>query len=301
MRATATLRNPARRREALSAYLFVLPAWASYLVFTLGPLLAAIYLSFTKYDVLSAPRFIGLDNYTRLFSDPRLRTVYLNTLIFVAAAVVLINGIGLVLAVLLNQRLPRPIKYILRSAYFFPSLVGLVYVSIIWQFLLQKDVGVANFYLAKLGLHRVDWLGTQTGAIASVILVDTWRNVGFAMLVFLAALQDVPAEYLEAARVDGARELQVFRKIVVPAISPAIFFMVTLTMIGASQIFETIFVLTNGGPGDSSRSVVMYLYEKGFQSYDQGYASAISITLFGIIMLLTLVQFRFRRAWVHYE
>ena len=290
-----------RWRGALTGYLFILPAFVGYLLFTLGPAVYAVGLSFTEYEILSSPEFVGLRNYEQLLDDARLREVYLNTVVFVVAAVVLINAIGLVLAVLLNTGLPAALRNVLRAAYFFPSLVGLVYVAIIWQFLLQKDVGVVNYYLAEIGLPRVDWLGSPSGAVASVILVDTWRNVGFAMLVYLAALQDVPRDVVEAARIDGANEVQVFRRVILPSISPAVFFNISLTVIGAFQIFESIVVLTDGGPGDASRSVVMYLWEKGFQSFDMGYASAVAISLFTIVMILTLVQFGLRRMWVYYE
>jgi multiple sugar transport system permease protein len=294
-------RRTERQREAAAGYLFVLPSLLGFAIFVLGPLLAALLISFTRYDILTPPRFVGLDNYARLLTDPRLLKSYANTIVYVVAAVVLINGLALVLASLLNRRLPKAIRYLLRSAYFFPSLIALVYVSIIWQALLQRDTGIVNFYLSTAGGPRIDWLNSTTGAVASVIIVDVWRNVGFAMLIFLAALQDVPREITEAAEVDGAGPITVFRRITLPLISPAIFFTVTMTMIGAFQIFESIIVLTGGGPGDASRSVVMYLAEKAFTEFQMGYGSAIAMTLFAIILVLTLVQFRLRRSWVHYE
>lgn len=290
-----------RRREAATAYLFILPTFIGFIAFVLGPLLAALVISFTRYDLITPPKFIGLDNYSRLANDPRLLQSYGNTLIYVVAAVVLMNVLGLGLAVMLNRKLPRSIKAILRSAYFFPSLVGLAYVSIIWQALFQPDVGVVNYYLTSMGGPRIPWSTSNEWAIPSVVIVDVWKNVGFGMLIFLAALQDVPSEVVEAAEVDGASSWTVFRKITVPLISPAIFFNVTLTVIGAFQIFESIVVLTGGGPGDASRSVAMYIYEQAFQSFRVGYGSAIAVTLFAIIMVVTLIQFRVRRSWVFHE
>jgi len=291
----------AKRLEAATGYAFVAPSVLGYLVFTLGPVIAALVLSFTKYDILSAPRLVGLSNYGRLLSDGRLIQSYGNTVIYVVAAVVLMNGLGLILAAMLNRHLPGPIKYALRSAYFFPFLVALVYVSVIWQALFQKDTGIINFYLTQLGGPRIDWLNQPPFANLSVIIVDVWRNTGFAMLIFLAALQEVPVSIVEAAQVDGAGPITIFRRITLPLITPAIFLTVTLTMIGAFQIYESVIVLTGGGPGDATRSVAMYLAEKGFTSYDMGYASAIAMTLFAIIMVLTLLQFRLRARWVHYE
>ncbi|MDH3730615.1 MAG: sugar ABC transporter permease [Acidimicrobiia bacterium] len=285
--------------EALNGYLFITPVVLGFLVFFLGPTIAAIGLSFTDYEPLSEVSFIGVDNYVRMLSDVRLHTVYVNSFVYMVAAVVLMNGIALGLAYFLNKRLPRVLRYVLRSAYFFPSMVALVYVAIIWQFLLTKDGGVVNYYLSLVGLGPIDWLGSGIGAVTSVIIVDVWRNTGLALIIFLAALQDVPDEVTEAARIDGASEWRTFRTIVIPLISPAIFLNATLTIIGSLQIFESILILTRGGPGDSSRSVVFYVYEKGFQSFEMGYASAISITLFGVIIVLTLLMFRARRRWVH--
>jgi multiple sugar transport system permease protein len=290
-----------RRREALTGYLFVGPSIVGFVVFVLGPLLAVVYFSFTRYDALNPPEWRGLANYQRLVSDERLRQVYLNTIIYVVAAVVLINVIALVLAVLVNQRLPKGLTGLFRSVYFFPSLVSLVYISLIWQALFQRDTGLVNYYLSSVGAEPVNWLNSTSMSRWTVIIVDTWRNVGFAMLIYVAALQDVPKELEEAAQLDGAGPVTVFRKITVPMISQAIFFNVTITVIGAFQIFESVIVLTNGGPGDSTRSVVMYLAEKAFSDFQIGYASAISITLFLIILAVTLLQFRIRRSWVHYE
>ena len=293
-------RRPARR-ESLTGYLFIAPSVVGFLLFVLGPLIAAALLSFTKYDVLTAPEFNGLANYRRMLQDDRLITVYGNTILYVVAAVVLINGLALALAVLISQRLPKILTYVFRSAYFFPSLVALVYVSIIWQALFQRDTGIINYYLTQAGGPRVDWLNSPTWSKVTVIVVDTWRNIGFAMLIYVAALQEVPKDYYEAARIDGAGPWTIFRRITVPLISQASFFNITTTVIGAFQIYESIIVLTRGGPGDSSRSVVMYIAEKAFNDFDMGYASAIAMTLFVVVLVTTLLQFRIRRSWVQYE
>jgi multiple sugar transport system permease protein len=291
----------ARRREAVTGYLFVAPSLLGFVLFVLGPLIAAAALSLTRYDVLTPPRFVGLDNYRRLIEDPRLAVVYGNTVIYVLAAVVLINGLALGLAVLIGQRLPKALTTVFRSAYFFPSLVALVYVSIIWQALFQKDTGIINYYLTGAGGPRIDWLNSAGWSKVTVIIVDTWRNVGFAMLIYVAALHEVPKDYYEAAAIDGAGPWAVFRRITLPLISQATFFNITTTVIGAFQIYESIIVLTRGGPGDASRSVVMYIAEKAFNDFQLGYACAIAMTLFVVILLATLIQFRLRRSWVTYE
>jgi multiple sugar transport system permease protein len=290
-----------RRREALTGYLFVGPSAVGFLLFILGPLLAVVYFSFTRYDVLTSPQWVGLANYRRLLSDSRLHQVYANTLVYVVAAVVLINALALVLAVLINQRLPRFLTIIFRSVYFFPSLVSLVYISLIWQALYQHDTGLVNYYMGQAGAEPANWLSSTSLSRWTVVTVDTWRNVGIAMLIYLAALQDLPKDVIEAAEIDGAGPITIFRRITIPMISQAIFFNVTITVIGAFQIYESVIVLTNGGPGDSTRSVVMYLAEQAFSNFQIGYASAIAITLFLIILAATAIQFRVRRSWVFHE
>ncbi|MDO9397610.1 MAG: sugar ABC transporter permease [Herbiconiux sp.] len=301
MPASTSRRSAAERREARAGYLFVAPSMIGFIVFVLGPLVAVGYFSLTEYDVISPPRFVGLDNYVRLFGDERLQQVYVNTIIYVVAAVVLINVFALLFAVLVNQKLPRALTYVFRSAYFFPSLVALVYVSLIWQALFQRDTGIINYYLQAVGMAPVDWLNSPDQSRLSVIIVDVWRNIGFAMLIYVAALQEVPKELDEAAQIDGAGPITRFRRVTLPMISQAVFFNVTMTVIGAFQIFESIIVLTGGGPGDSTRSVVMYIAEKAFSDFQLGYASAISVTLFLIVLVVTLIQFRVRKAWVHFE
>lgn len=297
----ATWLRKESQREALAGYLFILPTFIGYTAFIIGPILAAIGISLTSYDILSPPKFVGMANYTNLWSDPRLWKVYLNTVYFTLVAVTLNVGIGLLLAVLINRHMPAFLKYIFRTAYFFPVLVALAYCSIIWQYLYQKDTGILNYYLSYLSVEPIPWLSSPKFVMPSIILMDVWKNTGFAMLVFLAGLQNIPQDYFEAAQLDGANRWQVFRFITLPLISPTLFFNLIIYMIGALQVFDSIVVLTQGGPGDSSRSIVMYIYENAFQLFQMGYASAVAITLFIIIMLLTLVQFRMGQAWVHYE
>ena len=258
-------------------------------------------MSFTKFDVLGGSVFTGLANYSRMLSDDRLRTVYANTFLFTIFAVFFNVSIGLALAVLLNRRLPQLVRNFFRSIYFFPLLVAHTYVAVIWQFLYQRDTGVINYYLSLLGLGPVAWLASPNWVLPSVIIMDVWKNTGFAMIIFLAGLQNIPRDYYEAARIDGAGALQLFLRITFPLLTPTIFFVLIIFMIGAIQVFDTIIVLTGGGPGDASRSVVIYIYEQAFQNFDLGYASTIAMTLFVVILTLTLFQFWFSRRWVHYE
>lgn len=293
----------ARRRRPVNrtAWVFVAPATLGFLVFILLPLLLTIVYSFTEYDLFDSPRFVGLENYSAMLSDSRLAHVYLNTAVFTLLATPLNVGLALVLAVGLHQVLNRFVSAFARAAFFFPSLVGLVFVAIIWQFFFQTDFGIINYYLGLVGIDPVPWLSSPEWAIPSVVILDVWKNVGLATIILLAGLQGIPAVYYQAAAIDGAGGWRRFRSITVPLLSPQLFFVLTLYLIGAVKVFESIVVLTDGGPGDASRSVVMYIYEKAFKSFDFGYASAVSVTLLVIVSLVTLVQFRVSRRWVHYE
>jgi multiple sugar transport system permease protein len=286
--------------EILWGYLFVGPSLLGYLVFVLGPLIAAVALSFTHYDMVSAPRPIGFSNYARLFFDPRLAVVYRNTALFAFVSIGLTVGLGLLLGVAVNQRLPGVVKYVLRTAYFFPVLVGMIYAAMVWKFLFNRDLGVVNYYLSFFHVAPIGWLTSSTWAIWSVILVYVWKNVGFTMLTTLAGLQNISEELCEAARIDGAKPLTMLFRITIPLLSPVILFNVTITMINTLQEFDSIVALTNGGPGDASRTVVMYIYDKAFRSFDMGYASAIAVTLFALISVLALLQLWGSRRWVHY-
>jgi multiple sugar transport system permease protein len=286
--------------DTLPAYLFVAPTLSGYLLFVLGPLIAAIVLSFTHYDMMSPPRLVGFSNYARLISDARLAVVYKNTALFALTAVVLTVSIGTFLGVAVNKRLPAFLKYILRTAYFFPVLVGMIYAAMVWKFLFNRDLGVVNYYLHFFNVPPIPWLTSSAWAIWSVILVYVWKNVGFTMLTTLAGLQNISEELYEAARIDGAKPHTVLFRITIPLLSPVILFNVTITMINTLQEFDSIVALTNGGPGDASRTVVMYIYDKAFRSFDMGYASAIAVTLFAVISIVTLLQLWGSRRWVHY-
>ncbi|MCY4146529.1 MAG: sugar ABC transporter permease [Chloroflexi bacterium] len=290
-----------KRSEALAAYLFILPTFIGFAIFILYPLVESLRISFYEYSILGDTYYVGLDNYDRLLNDSRLRTTYRNTIVFTGFAVFLNAGIGLLLAVFLNRRMPALMRNFYRSAFFFPILIAHTYISVIWRYLYQQDTGVINYYLALFGIDAVPWLSHPGWAMAAIIIMDVWKNTGFAMLVFLAGLQSIPYAYYEAAQLDGANERQLFTRITIPLLSPTIFFILVIFMIGALQVFDSIIVLTQGGPGDATRSVVMYIYQQAFQRLDFGYAAAVSWTLFLVIMAVTLVQFWGSRRWVHYE
>jgi len=282
-------------------YLFILPTYIGFTIFILYPLIESVRISFQEFSLLRGSTYIGFDNYVQMFADGRLRIAYINTVIFTLFAVFFNAGIGLILAVMLNRRLPVLMRNLYRSIFFFPVLIAHTYIAVIWRFLYQQDTGVINYYLGLFGVDAIPWLSNAHWAMAAIIILDVWKNTGFAMLVFLAGLQSIPNEYYEAAQLDGANERQLFFRITIPLLSPTIFFILVIFMIGALQVFDTIIVLTQGGPGDATRSVVLYVYEIAFRTFNMGYAAAVSMTLFAIILVLTALQFWISRRWVHYE
>lgn len=290
-----------KQREAMIGYLFILPTYIGFAIFILWPIIDATRISFMEFSIIGDSEYIGLENYAKILTDMRLRTVYVNTVVFTVFAVFFNAGIGLILAVLLNRRLPTLMRNLYRSVFFFPVLIAHTYIAVIWRFLYQQDTGVINYYLGFLGIDPIPWLSSAAWAMPAIIIMDVWKNTGFAMLVFLAGLQSIPQTYYEAAQLDGANERQIFFKITIPLLSPTIFFILVIFMIGALQVFDSIIVLTAGGPGDATRSVVLYIYEQAFQKFDMGYAAAVSMTLFVIILILTSLQFYISQRWVYYD
>ena len=289
-----------KQREAIAAYGFLIPTFIGYVVFVIGPIIKAIWLSFTAYDIFTPEEYVGFSNYVEMWGDSRLRIVYRNTLYFTTVAVFFNITVGLLLAVLVNRKMPAAVAYLYRLAYFFPVLVALVFSAIIWQILYSKDTGIINYYLNFLGVRDIAWLGGKATAMPAIIVMDVWKNTGFAMIIILAGLQGISGVYYEAAKVDGASGVQTFRHITLPLLTPSIFFLIIIFGIGALQVFDSIVVLTAGGPGDATRSAVMYIYENAFQLFRLGYACAVAMTMFVVISSVTLLQFQFGRRWVNY-
>lgn len=288
-----------KRREAVAAYGFLLPAYAIYILFLALPLLAALMLSVLEVDRLTLQaEWVGWANFDWIFTDPRFWQTFVNTFYFIVLAVIGNVGLGLVLAVLLDRKLPGPLLYLFRLAYFLPVLVSLAFVSFIWQFLFSYDLGAINYYVRGLGLPPVRWLTDKNIAMLSIIIIDVWKNVGFFIIVFLAALQGVPKNLLEAARIDGASALTTLRRIKLPFIAPVILFCVTYATIGGLQVFDSIKIITNGGPGDATRSVVMYMYSEAFNAGELGTGAASALTLLIVIAIVVAIQIAFARRWV---
>lgn len=291
-----------KRREAFAAYGFILPTLVGFVLFVLGPMLASFLLSLYDWDLLTPPAYIGLGNWQKLFMDARIGGVYITTAKLSLMVVTCNMTLGLALAILLNRKMPHFLRNFFRISYFFPYVVSGVAVSLIWTFLFNRDLGPLNYYLGQLGLGaRTNWLNSSQFSPFAIVIADVWKNVGFYVLVFLGGMQAISRDYYEAAEVDGASGWQQFRKITLPLLSPTILFLLVISVIGALQIFEQPQILTNGGPGDATRTIVMYIYEQGFRFFDMGYAATIALSLFAIILILTIIQFRLSRRWVFYQ
>jgi multiple sugar transport system permease protein len=270
------------------------------LIFTAFPVLAGFGLSFTRWDLLQPWRFAGIANYTKLATEPLFHQVLFNSFYFVIGTIPPQTGIALFMAMALNQKI-RGLSFY-RVAYFMPVVTSMVAVAMVWQWLYQPEFGVINSFLRMFGIAGPQWLFSDTWAMPSVIIVGVWKNVGYSIVIFLAALQGVPEELYDAAKIDGANAWSRFTQVAIPMISPAIFFVIVMSIIGSFiNTFDAIYILTQGGPANATMVIVYYLYQNAFQFYQMGYAAAIAYVLFVILFIATLIQWRLRRRWVFGE
>lgn len=289
--------DPTRRGQAVAAWILALPFCVLFLVFTAGPVLASLGMSFTDMrstDVRSplGVEFVGLENYANLISDPVFRKVTFNTLIYLLLGVPLTMASALAVAVALN-RITR-LRGFFRVGYYLPVVTSIVAVSVVWKFLLRDQGGLLNVMIGWFGIDGPGWLDSTTLALPSLVVMSVWRNFGTMMVIFLAGLQTIPREIVEAAEADGANAWGRFRYITLPMLRPTLLFGAVITSIGYLQFFEEAFVMTKGGPLDSTKSVTFFTYEQfGFGNY--AYASAAAYLLFLAIVLMTLAQFRLLR------
>jgi len=292
-------RNRLARREALNGYAFFSPWLFGFLVFTAGPVLYSLYLSFTSYDTLSAPKWIGIMNYKVLLTQDMTfwKSLY-NTLYYVVFSVPLGLIIGVLLAMLMNQKVPG-IRFF-RTVFYLPSVVSGVAVALLWMWLLDPSFGLINTTLAKFGIQGPGWLTDVDWSKPSLILMSLW-GVGGSMIIYLAGLQGIPRDLYEASRVDGAGAVRQFWRITLPLLTPTIFYNLIMGLLGGFQVFLQSFVMTNGGPVDSTLFYALYLYNKAFKSSQMGYASAMAWILLVLTLICTLIVLRTSKKWVYYE
>lgn len=276
-------------RVSLWGVAFVLPTLIFFAVFKYGPMLWAIELSFTSYDMVSAPQFVGLDNYRTLISDPIFRETLVNTLAYIAGSTFLVTVSGLGLALAINTGIPGARHCM--TAMFLTNLMPIIAVCLVWRLLLHP-YGVVNQILQPFGFGRIDWLTNSATAMPAIIMVTVWRFAPYFMVVFLAALLALPDDYYEAAELDGAGPIRRFFYITLPLLMPTIFFVVVVSALLSARIFLMPYLITGGGPGNATRVLSMLIYETGFSYLKMGQAAAISVVLFAIMLVFTTLQMR---------
>jgi multiple sugar transport system permease protein len=288
-------------RREWSAYLFLSPGLVLFLVFTVFAILFSFYLSFHEWSIIEKEKpFVGLENYADILEDDRFHRAVVNTVYFTGGSVPVTMGIGLLVAMLLNQ--PLRGRALFRAMFFLPVVTPFVVVAILWKWLYNGDFGPLNYYLTSLGIvsEPLRWLADPDLAMPSVIIMTIWSGIGFSMVIYLAGLQAIPQDYYDAAKVDGAGALGRFRDITLPLLSSTTLFVVIIQFLGSFQAFAQIFVMTSGGPVGRTTTIVYYIYTHAFKRFDMGYASAMAFAFFAMMFGFTLLQMRFLRRELDY-
>jgi multiple sugar transport system permease protein len=296
--------NGRKRRDRaarLMAAAFLAPTVLGVLVFTVAPIVGSVVLSFFHWDVIDSPRFAGTANYRAVLTDDTVLVSFTNTLVFMVFAVALQISLALVLAIALDRALPPWLRAAFRSAFFFPLVLSAASISVVMKYLFNEDFGVVNWAIGKIGLSPVPWLTDETWAMVAVVLVYVWQQFGFSLLLFVGGLNNIPREMHEAAAMDGATGWRKHLRITLPLLSPTMLVATVVGIINALQVFDQPYVLTDGGPGDATRTVVMVIYQNAFEQLRFGEASAIGVLLFSLILAVTALQFWLSRRFVHYQ
>ncbi|MFT4134956.1 carbohydrate ABC transporter permease [Microbacterium sp.] len=289
-----------RRGNRLLIWVFLAPTVIGLGLFAFLPIIGSVVLAFFRWDIITAPEFVGFDNFVELAGNPTVRVSFLNTIGFVIAAVIIQLAVALGLAILVQSRMPNWLRTFFRSSLFFPLILSAASVSLIMAYLFNQEFGLINQFLGLLGIGKVGWLTTGFGAKVVVLLVYVWQNFGFTFLMFIGGISAIPKEVYEASSLDGATGLTQFRQITLPLVSPTMLVASVMAIISALQIFDQPYVLTRGGPGDETRTAVMVIYESAFQQLEFGLASAIGIVLTVLIMIVTAIQFQLSKRYVFY-
>ncbi|MDP4191530.1 MAG: sugar ABC transporter permease [Bacteroidota bacterium] len=289
--------NRKSKKDLLSALLFLSPTLVIFTTFILFPVLFSFYLSFQSWNMFSTQStFIGLENYSRMFSSDEFWMVLKNTLIYTLGTIPLNMALSLIIAYVLNKKLKG--KKFLRTAFFAPVVISPVAAAVIWRWLYDPNFGLLNYFIGLFGIKAINWLNDPTAAMFALIIMGVWKTLGVNMVLFSAGLQGIPESYYEAAQLDGAGRWAKFWHITIPMLSPTTFFIMIMSMIGSFQVFDIVYVLTSGGPLGSTKVLVFYIYEHAFKFFEMGYASAVSYFLFAILFIFTMLQVKYMRSKV---
>jgi multiple sugar transport system permease protein len=286
------------QREALEGYIAISPWILGFIAFTGGPILASLFLSFTRWPLIEAPEFTGMENLIRLTTDPLVWQALKVTTVYTFGSVPLNVVLGFTIALLLNQRVKGLAVW--RTIYYLPAVVSGVAVAVVWVWVFQPEFGVLNTLLRYIGIEGPNWLFSRTWVIPSLILMSLW-GAGGGIIIYLSGLQGIPTEIYEAASIDGANAVRRLFSITVPMMTPVLFLQLVLGFIGSFQVFTSAYIMTRGGPGNASLFYVLYIYRNAFQYFEMGYACALSWVLTLVIVAVTLLLFWTARFWVFYE
>lgn len=276
-----------------SGYVFVLPFFVPFLTFTVVAIIFGAYIAFTNWSIMGSPEWVGLANFREAFRDPWVHKAFLNILRYGLIIVPGVTLLGLLFALYVNQR--WPLSSFARTAFYSPNVVSATVIGLVWVWILDTQFGLVNNYLNKLGIPNIPWLTSTQWSLIGVSIASIWWDLGFSFVLFLAALQEIPSELKEAAAIDGANRWQTFWNITLPQIRPALSMIVTLQLIATLRIFSQVYMMTNGGPAGSSVSVIHYIYTEGIVRFRLGYTAAVSLMLFFVILVVTLIQQRLIR------
>lgn len=293
-------RRPAKQRLKYAAIVavFLLPSLIPLLAFVIGPMISAAWTSLHEWNLIGDMKWVGFDNYAHLLTDPATRQAFLHTIYYIVGYLPLVYVGGLALALALNSRIKG--RAFLRGVYFLPVVTSWVVVALVWRWLLNPSVGVVNSVLGMIGIQGPGWWSDPAWSMPSIILASAWKDLGFVMVILLAGLQTINPDLYEAAEIDGAGWWRRLFSITMPMLSPSTFFVVVLSLINGFQVFDQVYVMTGGGPNNSSQVVVQQVYDLTFRYGQAGMASALSWLLFLVILVVTLVQFYGQKKWVNY-
>ncbi len=279
-----------RQKDALAGWLYILPSFSVIICFVAIPICMSIYFSFTDYNVLTAPVWVGIDNYVTLFNDIYVQASLQNTIAYTFLTVPAQTFVSMLVGVVLAEYFRGRFGGAVKSALFVPVISSSILVGTLWTLLLATDDGMINSALNLVGIDSVNWLGQTSTSLISVAIVAVWKNIGYFLVIFYAGIMDIPRSYYEAAEVDGATKVQQFFKITLPCLKPITYLVVTLGVIWSFQVFDMVYAMTQGGPGSSTSTLVYTIYRAGFREYRMGYASAIAVVLFALILIFNRLK-----------